>query len=58
MNIIRKTYRALVDFQVGDAIFAAGDDVPANSPHLARLISFGGFVEETTPKGAKPASKE
>lgn len=57
MNITRKTYRALVDFQVGNAIYAAGDDVPADSPHLPRLLGFGGFVEETT-KGAKPVEKE
>lgn len=53
MKIIPKTFRALVDFQVGASVFAAGDDVPADDPNLSRLLAFGGFVEETTPKTPK-----
>lgn len=53
MNIQPKVFVALRDFAVGTESYSAGDEVPQSSPHLARLISFGGFVEHTTTKKEK-----
>lgn len=66
MNIRPKQWRAIVDFAVDTEQYAKGDLVPSTSPHLARLIGFGGFVEETVasatttrkPKPTTPTVKE
>lgn len=61
MNIRPKQWRAIVDFAVDTEQYAKGDLVPSTSPHLARLIAFGGFVEEvagaaTTTRKPKPTT--
>lgn len=48
MNVQPK-WRAAVDIEVGNERYKTGDPVPVDSPHLARLIAFGGFVEEIKP---------